>query len=71
MNNNVIQFPLDPKRRVTFQIGGRKRVLIIPAIPLARRPKRAELIPIFKARNPPGGATGRSSDFGLHSLSTS
>lgn len=71
MNNSVIQFPLDPKRRVTFQIGGRERVLIIPAIPLARRPKRAEVIPISTAGDPSGGATGRRADFGLHSLPTS
>jgi hypothetical protein len=46
MNSNVTQFPLDPKRLVTFQIGGRKHVLIIPVISLVRRPNRAEVIPI-------------------------
>ena len=68
MNNNVTQFPLDPKRLVTFQIGGREHVLIIPEIPLAHRPNRAEVIPIFTCARPAGGATGRSADFGLHSL---
>ena len=68
MNENVTQFPLDPKRRVTFRIGGREHVLIIPAIPLARRPNRAEVIPIFTAGQA-GGATGRRADFRLLSLS--
>jgi hypothetical protein len=40
MNNNVTQFPFDPKRRLTFRIGGREHVLIIPPIPLVRRPNR-------------------------------
>ena len=51
MNNNVTQFPIDPKRLVTFQIGGRQHVLIIPAVPLYRRPNRAEVILISTARN--------------------
>jgi hypothetical protein len=46
MNDNVTQFPPDPKRLVTFKIGGREHVLIVPAFPLARRPNRAEVIPI-------------------------
>jgi hypothetical protein len=54
MNNNVTPFPIDPKLRMTFQIGGRKHVLIIPAISLARRPNRAEVIPISTARDRPG-----------------
>jgi len=51
MNNNVTQFPIDPKRLVTFQIGSRHHVLVIPAVPLARRPNRAEVILISTARN--------------------
>jgi len=54
MGNNVTPFPLDPKRRVTFRIGGREHVLIIPPIPLARRPNRAEVIPIFNGARPAG-----------------
>jgi hypothetical protein len=68
MNNNVKPFPLDRKRLVAFQIGGRKHVLIIPAIASTRRPNRAAVIPIFHRAQPAGAGTSRSADFGLHSL---
>jgi hypothetical protein len=67
MSNNVTPFPLDPKRRVPFRIGGREHVLIIPEIPLAHRPDVAEVIPIFAACDRAGDATGRGADIGLHS----
>ncbi|MBZ5627128.1 MAG: hypothetical protein LAQ69_51915 [Acidobacteriia bacterium] len=54
MGNNVTPFPIDPKRRVTFRIGGREHVLIIPPIPLARGPNRAEVIAIFNGARPAG-----------------
>jgi len=65
MNSNVMQFPLDPKRRMTFRIGGREHVLIIPAIPSARRDSPRGGDPDFHGARSAGGATGRSADFGL------
>jgi hypothetical protein len=64
--SNVTPFPLDPKRRVTFRIGGREHVLIIPPIPLARGPNRAEVIAIFNGARP-AGVQPAGVQIGLHS----
>ena len=46
MKEKVAQFPLPPSQKISFRIGDRLHVLIIPAVPPYHQPKRAEVIPI-------------------------
>jgi hypothetical protein len=59
MKEKVTQFPLPPSQRISFRIGDRVHVLVIPAVLPGRQPKRAEVIPISTTSSEVGPPTGK------------
>jgi len=60
MNEKVTQFPLPPSRRISFRIGDRVHVLVIPVVLPGLQPKRAAVIPISITSDKAGPPTGKA-----------
>ena len=62
-----MQFPLPPSQLFRFRVGGREHILVIPAVRLELRPKRAEVIPISTSSCEVEPLLGTESRWNLHS----
>ena len=62
-------FPLPQRQLFRFRVGGREHILVIPALRLELRPKRAEVIPIPTPSCEAEPLLGTESRWNLHSAS--